>query len=85
MEGVVTKLEARVVNPYSNSPDVVGTNVTVQHEAYAQEVRHFVTSTVFLPPNSVLPMIGDEVVLGVIVGTQPPAFTDGGDIEFPAD
>ncbi len=85
MEGRIIKIEAKVVNPYADSPDVVGTQVTVQHDVFVGSDRHRITSSVFLPPNSVVPLIGDDVGTGIIGAGEMTALTVGDDIELPSD
>jgi len=79
MEGVVTKLEAATNVNYGDDKYVIGTNVTVQHgvEGRKEGVVVRVSSTVFLPPNSILPYIGDVVDVGVVGVVLPTALPEG--------
>ena len=84
MLGVVIKLEAKVVDPYSDKI-VVGTNVTVQHTVTigdgGKKVRQ-VESVVFMPPNSVLPLISDVVEAGIFMEPEQVALPENGDLEI---
>ena len=67
MQGEVTKLEAAIVDGYSDTNrKVVGTNITVSLDVVnAKDTTRQATSVVFAPPNSVLPTIGDEIEISL--------------------
>ena len=91
MEGVVIKLEAATNNSYSDDRYVIGTNVTVKHgvEGRKKDEVVRVNSTVFMPPNSVLPYIGDLVEVSVYgapeISALPPEGFEVGDFEVEDD
>jgi len=90
MQGTVTKLKAALSSTYATDRYVIGTNVTIQHVVEGKKKREGmvrVDSTVFLPPNSVLPYIGDVVEVGVFAELKPEAIAAGDleTIELPDD
>ena len=68
-KGIVTKLEAEVVDPYS-AKIVVGTMVTIQTTRMVEDKAKEINSQVYVEPNSVLPLIGDEVTI-TLLGDSP--------------